>query len=58
MFNEYPKALYKDGNAEGDYVITHTADGEAEQRGKGFRMLNEPQKENEPQKRTRKTKAE
>lgn len=56
MFHEYPKALYLAGSVEGECVIAHCAEDEASQREKGYRMLNEPQQENEPQKRTRKAK--
>lgn len=58
MFQEYPKALYLAGSVEGECVIAHCAEDEAGHRGNGFRMLNEPQQENEPVKRTRKAKAE
>lgn len=56
MFNEYPKALYLAGSVDGECVIAYCAEDEAGHRDKGYRMLNEPQQENEPQKRTRKAK--
>ena len=56
MFKEYPKSLHLDGDWNAKHVVVHNAEEEAAKRAKGFRMLNEPQKENELQKRTRKAK--
>ncbi|MGE5650942.1 MAG: hypothetical protein ACM34A_12165 [Bacillota bacterium] len=56
MFVEFPKSLYLNGNREGDHAIVHGVEEEAGKRAEGYRMLGEPQKENEPQKRTRKAK--
>lgn len=56
MFAEYPKSLYMSGDLDGEHVIVLNAEEEAEKRTVGFQVLGEPQKENEPQKRTRKAK--
>lgn len=56
MFQEYPKALYLNGELEGDHVVVNNAEEEAEKRPDGYRMLAEFEKEDEAPKRTRKAK--
>jgi len=43
MFQEYPKSLYMNGEWEGEHVIVHDAEQEAEMRKQGYKMLSEPQ---------------
>ena len=49
MYQEFPKALYRDGNAEGEYVIVADAAQEAARRAEGFRGAQE--KADEPKRR-------
>lgn len=58
MFVEYPKSLYLNGEQESAHVIVADADEESAERANGFRMIGEPQKENDAPKRTRRAKAE
>lgn len=56
MLKEYPKFLTMRGEWEGESVTVQSAEEEAGKRAEGFRMIGEPQKENESVKRTRKAK--
>lgn len=55
---EYPKALYKDGDQTAEHVIVADADEEAAKREHGFKLLGDTQAEDQPKGKARKQAAE
>lgn len=59
MFQEYPKGLFKDGDAQGDYRIVKNPEQETQARADGFLSVGESkEKPQEPKRRGRPPKAQ
>lgn len=56
--NEYPKCIYRDGDAESEYVVVFNAEEEALKREEGYAMIGEEKAEPDKPKRGRPRKAE